>query len=68
MAFTPKEYSKCIGNSVIQSKDAQSSQDNNGSPNYLGYIPIPDGANEANAVLVQAYVNLDELRLVGFAK
>jgi len=65
MPLTPKEYSKCIGNKVIQSKEAQSSQDDNGSSNYPGYISIPDGAVGANAVLVQAYVNPDELKEAG---
>lgn len=63
--FTNKEYSKCIGNSVVQTKDSQSSQTASGASNYLGYISVPDGATGANAVLVQAYVNPEELLAAG---
>lgn len=61
MPLTPKEYSKCIGNAVIESQNAQSAVDGNGVSTYPGYIPIPDGAEGANAVLIQVYVNPEEL-------
>lgn len=63
--LTPKEYSKCVGNSITQSKNAQSSKDALDIPNYLGYITVPDGAVGANAVLVQVYVNPEELSAAG---
>jgi len=65
MGFTPKEYSQCIGNTVIESKNAQSAVDGNGESTYPGYIPIPDGAEGANSVLVQVYVDPDELEAAG---
>lgn len=63
--LSSKEYSKCIGNSVIQSQAAQASVGDDGSPNYPGYIPVPDDAAGANAVLIQAYVNPEELLAAG---
>ena len=65
MPFTAKEYSKCLGNIVIQSKNEQSSVDSEGDTDYLGYITIPDAASGATSVLVQAYVNPDELTEAG---
>lgn len=65
MPITAKEYSQCIGNAVIESKNAQSSTDGKGESNYPGYIPIPDSASGANAVLVQVYVNPEELLAAG---
>lgn len=58
-----QKYSICIGNSIIQSKTAQASQDGGGVTNYPGYIPVPDlpSAVGANYVLVQVYVDPTEL-------
>jgi len=58
--ITPKEYSKCIGNAVLQSQIEMSR-----GTSYLGYIPVPDGATGANAVLVQVYVDPNELATSG---
>lgn len=63
--FTAEKYSKCLGNVVVESKAAQSSKSPLDIPNYVGYIPVPDGASGANAVLVQAYVDPAELQAAG---
>lgn len=63
--FTPTEYSKCIGNAVLQSKTEQSSRDDSEAIDYPGYITIPDAAAGANAVLIQAYVDPQELADAG---
>lgn len=63
--FTSKEYSKCLGNKVIQSKEAQSVQGDDGLSSYVGYIAVPDESTGANMVLIQAYVNPDELLAAG---
>lgn len=63
--FTAKEYSKCIGNAVLQSQSEQSSRDDDQNIDYPGYITIPDEASGANAVLIQVYVNPEELLALG---
>lgn len=60
-----KTYTECVGTSMVQSKNAQSAQsDDDNSSIYPGYIAVPENTG-ARVVLIQAYVNPEELGAVG---